>query len=96
MPTTFLAPKAQTLRKAMALAEYGDGAAQFKLGQALAEGTGLEKDKAAAFVWFSLAAKQKVKNAAKARDSLKLSDKEKSAAQKKVKAFKPLPAPKAS
>ncbi len=92
----FLAPKAQTLRKAMALAEYGNGAAQFELGQALAEGTGLEKDKAEAYVWFSMAAKQKVKNAAKARDSLKLSNKEKAAAQKRIKTFKPLPAPKGS
>ncbi len=92
----FLAPKAQTLRKAMALAEYGNGAAQFELGQALAEGTGLEKDAAEAYVWFSMAAKQKVKNAAKARDSLKLSSKEKAAAQKRIKTFKPLPAPKAS
>ncbi len=92
----FLAPKAQTLRKAMALAEYGNGPAQFELGQALAEGTGLEKDTAEAYVWFSMAAKQKVKNAAKARDSLKLSSKEKAAAQKRIKTFKPLPAPKAS
>jgi TPR repeat protein len=92
----FLAPKAQTLRKAMALAEYGNGAAQFELGQALAEGTGLERDTAEAYVWFSMAAKQKVKNAAKARDSLKLSNKEKAAAQKRIKTFKPLPAPKAS
>ncbi len=90
----FLAPKASALRKAMALAEYGDGAAQFELGQALAEGTGVEKKSAEAFVWFSLAAKQKVKNAGQARDALKLSDKEKAAAQKKIKAFKPLPAPK--
>jgi hypothetical protein len=54
----------------------------------------LEKKPAEAFVWFSLAAKQKVKNAGQARDALKLSDKEKAAAQKKIKAFKPLPAPK--
>ena len=52
----------------------------------------MEKDPAQAFVWFSVAAKQKVKNAAKARDALKLSELEKAAAEKKVKAFKPLPA----
>jgi TPR repeat protein len=91
----FLAPKAQALRKAMAMAEYGDGAAQFELGQALAEGTGLEKNAAEAFVWFSLAAHQKINAAAKARDALKLSEKEKAIAEKKVKSFKPLPPPKA-
>ncbi len=89
----FIAPKGPALRKAMAMAEYGDGAAQFELGQALAEGTGLVKNKTEAFVWFSLAAKQKIKNAAKARDALKLSEKEKAAAQKKIKAFKPMAAP---
>jgi TPR repeat protein len=89
----FIAPKSPALRKAMALAEYGDGASQFELAQALAEGTGLQKDSAAAFVWFSLAAKQKVKNAANAREALKISEKEKSTAQKKIKAFKPLSAP---
>ncbi len=90
----YKAPTAPALRKAMALAEYGEGAAQFELGQALAEGTGLGKSAVEAFVWLSLAAKQEVKNAGKARDALKLSAEEKAVALKKISAFKPLTAPK--
>jgi len=93
----YKAPGAPALLKAMALAEYGNGTAQFELGQALAEGTGVVKDESQAWVWLSLAAKQtgqKMKDAAKARDALEISEKEKQAAQKKIKAFKLLTVPK--
>jgi hypothetical protein len=86
----FQAPKNAAERKAVAAAAFGDGAAQLKRGQALAQTFPVE-----ALIWMRLAAAGKIKGAAEAAKALagKLTKAQLAEAEKRVKVFKPLAPP---
>jgi len=51
-------------------AQAGEGLAQYALGHRCSAGTGVPRDPAEAFKWFTLAAARKTPDAAAARDEL--------------------------
>ena len=86
----FQPPKTPAERQAIAAAAFGDGAAQLKRGQALAQTFPVE-----ALIWMRLAAAGKTKGAAEAAKALagKLTKAQLVEAEKRGKAFKPLAPP---
>jgi TPR repeat protein len=86
----FQPPKTPAERKAIAAAAFGDGAAQLKRGQALAQTFPVE-----ALIWMRLAEAKKVKGAAEAAkaQAAGLAKKQLAEVDRRVKAFKPLAPP---